>query len=351
MAVPQSAQTSTNAPDPIQFFFQQMANYIGVASIYTTTRARIPDLLVHGPRPVSELARETGFNEDALYRVMRLLGNMGVYEEVGLRHFRLTPLSEALRSDSNHPARPAALWSTNPFHLRAYAELEHSLRTGETCVEKITGGVPVFDYFSLPGNEELIQEFDGCMAAVSAIALPPVLEAYDFSGIGTLVDVAGNHGSVIGRILQRYPEMRGVVFDLPHVVMGAKKMLRDLGVAERCEIAAGDMFRSVPRGDSYIMKYIIHDWDDARCIRLLSNCVKSMNDPAKGRVILLESIVSTGSEPDFTKAIDIEMLALPGGKERTADEYADLFNRAGMRLERIVPVQGPLQVIEARVNR
>ena len=333
-------------PTPFEYLVQLSAGYMPASALYFTTKLGIPDLLAHGPQPVSELAGRTGTNEDALYRVLRMLASLGVYNEVGLRHFKLTPVSDQLRSDHPQSVRPLALWMGNPFHLRAYAEVMHSLRTGQTCVERVTGGLPVFEYFEK--DKEVATEFNDAMTNLSMVCIPPVLDAYDFSGIRTLVDVAGGHGTVAGLILQRYPEMRAIVYDLPHVISGAPARLAQLGVAERCSTATGDMFKAVPSGDAYIMKHIIHDWDDDRCVTILRNCMAAMTDRKQGRVILIEAVIEPGNARDFGKMIDYEMLVMPGGRERTAGEFEELFKRAGLRLERIVQTAGPLSVVEAR---
>lgn len=314
--------------------------------MYATTKLGIADMLAHGPRSVESLAEEAGVDENALYRTLRFLAMLGVYHEVGLRHFKLTPASEFLRSDHPQSVRSTVVWLANPFHLRTYAELLHSVRTGEPCVEQVTK-MPVFEYFGR--DVEVATEFNDAMTNISETALPPVLEAYDFSGIGTLVDVAGGHGTVCGRILQRYPEMRGIVYDLEVVTKGTPKRLRELGVAARCQVVAGDMFKSVPAGDSFVMKHIIHDWDEARCLTILKNCIAAMNDKKNGRIILIEAVVKGPNEPDFAKLMDIEMLAMPGGQERTEQEYEELFDKAGLEMN-IVPTQGPLWVIEGRVR-
>jgi len=167
-----------------------------------------------------------------------------------------------------------------------------------------------------------------------------------------LVDIAGGHGQVLTSILREYPAMRGVLFDLDHVVAGAASTVEAAGVRDRCEMVSGDFFKAVPTGgDAYIMKNILHDWDDDRAIAILKNIRIALDEGAGGRVILLESVIPPGNQPDFGKLLDIEMLLMPGGRERTAEEFESLFDRAGFDLTRIVPTESPLSVIEARVSR
>jgi hypothetical protein len=193
--------------------------------------------------------------------------------------------------------------------------------------------------------------FNDAMTAFSRSVAPAALDAYDFSGIRTLVDVAGGHGEILMSILRAHPEMRGVLYDVDHVIEGAKPRLTQAGLSDRCEAVAGDFFKSVPPGgDGYIMKHIIHDWDDDRATVILKNIRTALQGQSDGRVLLLEAVIQAGDKPDLAKFIDLEMLLMPGGRERTAEEFARLFARAGFKLTRVVPTSSPLCVIEARID-
>jgi hypothetical protein len=204
--------------------------------------------------------------------------------------------------------------------------------------------MPVFEY--LAAEPALSETFNNAMTGFSQSVVPAVLEAYDFGGIDVLVDVAGGHGAVLTAILQRYPRMQGVLFDREHVVAGAGGRIAGLRLGNRCRVEAGDFFQAVPQGDAFIMKHIIHDWDDERAVLILRN-IRTAMGTARGKVILLESVLEPGNTPDFGKIVDLEMLAMPGGRERTAEEFGALFARAGFTLTRIVPTQSPLSVVEA----
>ncbi len=323
---------------------QLSTGYIASTCVYLAVKLRIPDLLAAAPRPVNDLAGELGVNEDALYRVMRTLVSLGVFEENAPRTFANTLTSTILRSETPGSMYDMALWMSDPFHFQVYANALHSLRTGRPAVEQ-TVGVPVFEYF--PKHPEESEIFNNAMTMFSGMVIPAVLEVFDFSGIGTLVDVAGGHGRVLTSILQKYPTMRGVLFDLEHVLAGARAVIESLGLSDRCRTVSGDFFNAVPAGgDAYIMKHIIHDWDDERAATILKN-IRSAMTPG-GRLILLESVVAPGNQPDFAKLIDLEMLLMPGGRERTELEFRDLFARAGFELTRITPTKSPLSVIEGR---
>jgi hypothetical protein len=337
--------TATPGLSPPQRALHVGFGYVASAAMQVALKLEIPDRLAQGPRPVSDLARATGVQEDPLYRVLRTLASVGIFEEVSPRTFATNATADLLRTGST-TLRDILLFLTDPYHFRVYAELLHSVTTGQPAVEQVTGK-PVFEYFASDPDEGT--RFNNGMTSLSAAAIAAALKAYDFSGIDVLVDVAGGHGMVLSSILQAYPNMRGVLFDLEHVVAGAGPLIARAGVADRCQTVSGDFFTAVPSGgDAYIMKHIIHDWDDDRSLVILKNIHRELRHTSRGKVILLESVVQPGNVPDFAKLIDLEMLLFPGGRERTADEFSDLFARAGFELTRIVPTESPLSVIEAR---
>jgi hypothetical protein len=340
-----SSSSSQHASGPSLHaqIMQLGSGYMPTAGIYITAKLKIADLLASGPKPVSELARASKVNEGALYRVMRLTASVGVFREVAPHTFANTPLSETLRSDVPGSARDTVLFMADPLHLRVFAELLHSVETGETAFKKATGMEP-FEFFRQ--NAEENQAFNAAMTSISGHFVPPVIEAYDFGESGTLADIGGGHGILLAMILQKHRGLRGIVFDLPHVVAGAKPRIESLGLASRCEIVGGDFFEAVPPADSYIMKSIIHDWDEPRAIAILKNCAQAMRSP-NGKVILIELLIAPGNEPSFGKWIDMEMLAMAGGRERTETEYAELFAKAGLRLARVVHSPSPFCAIEA----
>src|SRR5687767_9355877 len=206
-----------------QHVFQIATGYMASTALWLATKFKIADLLKEGPKSAADLARANGANEDALYRVLRVLASLGVFTEVSPRTFGNNLPSQTLISGRPGSTYDMALWMADPFHLRVYAEAMHSMKTGGTAVEKATG-VPVFEYF--PKHPELSEVFNNAMTSFSALVIPAALDAYDFSGIETLVDIAGGHGHVLMSVLQRYPSMKGVLFDLPHVIEGAKPKIK-----------------------------------------------------------------------------------------------------------------------------
>jgi hypothetical protein len=248
-----------------------------------------------------------------------------------------------LRADHPHSLRPFMVFFPDPIHFRCYANLMHAVNTGEPTV-KATFGKDLFPY--LEENPEASAIFNAGMVSVTQTIIPATLEVFDFSETHTLADIGGGHGSVLAAILQKYPQMKGILFDIEHVVRGAGDYLRAAGVSDRCQVLSGDFFKSVPAGaDTYIMKNIIHDWDDEKSVTILKNIRKALGDQP-GKVLLLEWVLGAANEPGFGKWADIEMLALPGGRERTEEEYRELFAKSGFKMIRIVPTQSQ-SVIEA----
>jgi hypothetical protein len=330
-----------------QTVFELATAYMISAALHVAVRLRIPDHLAAGPATVETLASATGADADRLYRVLRALASVGIFEEQPSRRFASKPAADLLRSEPGS-LRDIALFMTNGLHFHVYAEMLHTVKTGQPAVERVTGK-PVFDLFAAETDDSRL--FNDAMTSMSAAVVPAVLDAYDFTDIGVLADVAGGHGHVLASILREYPGMRGILFDLEHVVAGAGGHLSRMGVADRCESIAGDFFTRVPAGaDAYLMKHIIHDWDDEQALAILGNIRTALAGRPTGRVLLIEAIVPPGPQPDLSKLIDLEMMLMPGGRERTEEQFAALFTHAGFELTRIVPTESPLSLIEARVR-
>jgi hypothetical protein len=330
---------------PGQRVVQMAAGFMHTAAIYTAAKLGIADLLAAGPRPVSELAGKTASNEDALYRVLRVLETGGVFAQTAPRTFALTPAAEALRSGVPGSMRDLVLWLGNRFHFHVWAELPYSVATGKPAVEQVYHK-PCFD--ALAEMPETNREFNQAMTGYSASVAPAVLQAYDFSGIGTLMDVAGGHGFMLSEILKRHPQMKGILFDLESVVEEARDRLSAL-LNGRCKTVAGSFFERIPaRADACYLQHIIHDWADEPALKILENCRRAIKGAADPRLVIVDSVMPEGPEPHMAKLIDLEMLLMPGGRERTETEWRDLLARAGFEITRIVPTGAPESVIEAR---
>lgn len=318
------------------------------AALHAVTRLDVPDLLARGPRTVSDLAAATGCSEDALFRVLRALTSVGVFAETESRRFALTATSEALRSDVPGSAKEMVLWLGNRFHFHVWAELSYSIKTGRPAVEHIYGK-PAFE--AMTDRPDVAQDFNAGMTCMSRQLAPAVLAAYDFSGIDTLMDVAGGHGFILCEILSSYPHMKGILFDMPSVVEDPRCAQCLLNVNHRCRALAGNFFEHIPGGaDAYYMQHIIHDWDDEPALKILGNCRQALQGQKQGKLLVVDCIIPPGSEPHFGKLLDLEMLLMPGGRERSEGEFRALFAKAGFEITRISPTRAAESVIEARLR-
>jgi SAM-dependent methyltransferase len=293
-------------------------------------------------QPVETLARLTGTHERSLYRLLRFTASYGIFREIDARKFDHTALSAALRSDAEGTFRPATLMFDSIF--AAWDGLDHSVRTGESGFAKVFGE-PLFDYIG--HHPDLAPLFDAGMTAFHGYETDAMLDAYDFSGINTLADIGGGNGTLLAAVLRRHPQLRGILFDLGHVVGRASSGMQASGLAERCSVIEGNFFESVPAGaDAYLMRHIIHDWTDEQSIKILSNCRKVI--PPQGRVLLVEFNVPGANQAALGKDADILMMAFPGGMERTEAEYKTLFEQSGFRLSKVTTTKSAVSVFEGR---
>lgn len=306
-------------------------------------RLGVADHMSATPMAIDEIAAKTGAHAPSLYRAMRLLASLGVFKEEPGKRFALTQAGEFLKSDVPGTMRYFAMMFGDEWTTRAYERFTDCLRTGQNGVT-MAYGKHVFEL--LAERPDQLQTFQAAMTSGSRMAGKAVGNAYDFSGIKRLADVGGGHGALLASILRRYPEMQGVLFDLPETVAGVPED-QFAGCDGRIAIEAGSFFERVPDGcDAYIMKHIVHDWSDEHCRTILRLMREKL--PKDGRVLLCEMVVTDDPGPTPAKLLDIEMLVMTvGGKERTEDEFRDLFASSGLRLNRIVPTERPICVIEA----
>jgi SAM-dependent methyltransferase len=312
-------------------------------SVYVIGKLGIPDLLQTGPKTAEELAAATNTDAPSLFRILRALVSVGVLKSAEGGRFAQTPLSETLVTDAPGSLRWFAISELGQEHYPAWGNLMHSVKTGEIAFDNFFG-VDVWKYFQQ--NPEDAAVFNNSMSNMTAAVNDALTSLYDFSQFGKIVDVGGGHGGLITAILQKNPEVKGVLFDAPQVIEGAQSKIAAAGLADRVETVAGDFFKSVPEGgDAYIMKWIIHDWDDEKSNAILRNCRKQMK--ANGKLILVDCVVPETDEPHFSKFIDLNMLVMTGGKERTQKEFAQLLADAGFKLVRVIHTDLPTSIIEA----
>jgi hypothetical protein len=336
-------ESSMNAVKTGQQLTQMITGYWTSRAIYVAAKLRIADHLRDGPRTAEELAAEAGVAAGPLYRLLRALAGVGVFTRDADGRFRLNPLAEPLREGGPESLRALAVM-VGEEQDRCWDDLLETVRTGEPVFERLYGR-PVFDYLS--EHPEQAQIFDSAMTGFSGRAMRAVLDAYDLSDVATLADVGGGLGTNLAAALGRYPALRGLLFDRPHVVERARPVLEAAGVAGRCAVAGGDFFEAVPRGaDAYLLGHILHDWDDAQAGRILDSLRRAM--PAGAKLLLVEHVLPEGEGASFGKLLDLHMMVVLGGRERTEAEYRRLLAAHGLRLTRVVPTAGDVSVVEGR---
>jgi hypothetical protein len=330
-------------PPPQQAVMQLLFGKQMTYCLSGVARLGVADHMSSSPMPVEDIAAKTGAHPPSLYRVMRLLASMGIFKEEPGKRFALTPAGALLKSDVPGTMRYFAMMFGDEWTTRAYEHFAGCLRTGQDGVSQAYG-MHVFDL--LAERPEQLAIFQAAMTSGSTLAGEAVTQAYDFSGIERIADVGGGHGALLASILRRNPDMQGVLFDRPEIVAGVPQD-RFAGCQDRIAIEAGSFFDRVPDGcDAYIMKHIIHDWSDEHCRTILALMRAKL--PKDGRVLVCEMVVSDEPGPTPAKMLDIEMLVMTvGGKERTPEEFSELFASCGLKLSRIVPTGRPICVIEA----
>jgi hypothetical protein len=332
--------TAREIPPPLQML-QLISGFWIARCIYVVAKLGIADLIKDEPKTADDLATATGTHGPSLFRVLRALASVGVITQDDRNRFGATPLSDTLR-DVPGSIRAFAMTELGEEHYPAWGELLHSVRTGGIAFDQVFGE-NCWEFFARnPDNAKI---FNDAMSGMTAQVNDALHAAYDFAGIKKLMDVGGGHGGLINSILEKNPGMTGILFDAPQVVAGAKATLAAATVADRCEVVGGDFFQSVPAGaDAIILKWIIHDWNDEQSVAILKNCHQAL--PDKGKLILVEAVVPATSEPHFSKFIDLNMMIMTGGRERTESQFRKLYEDSGFTLTRIVPTESPFSVIE-----
>jgi hypothetical protein len=312
------------------------------AGLYPAAKLGLADHLADGGRSALELAPVTGTHAPTLHRFMRTLAGFGLLTEGDGQRFRLTPLGEALKDGAPGSARSTLIAFGGPAFWRSWEEILYSLETGKPGFDK-AWGMPVFDY--LAQHPDDASHFSEAMVGFHGSEPQAVAEAYDFSGVQTVVDVGGATGNMLAALLSRHPSLRGVLYDLPHVVRDAPALLKARGVEGRVTIETGSFFERVPAGgDAYLLSHIIHDWSEAQCLTILKHCREAMGPD--GRLLIVETMLPEGDVPHQGKIQDLVMMVVPGGQERTEAEYAALFSKAGFQLRRVVPTSSVVSIVE-----
>lgn len=323
---------------------QMLTGYWVTQMIHVAAKLDLAGLIQAGPRTATELAEVTGTHPRSLYRLLRGLASLGIFAEAERGTFTMTPLADALRDGVPGSQRAMAIMSGGE-HYASWSELLYCVKTGKTGFEKIYKKLP-FDY--LAEHPEEAANFDAAMTSVHGSETPAMLAAYDFSSVNVLADLGGGNGSLITATLQKHPALRGILYDLPHVIERSRRNIAAAGLSERCQCVPGSFFEKVPdAADAYLLRHIIHDWDDAESLTILNNVRRAIGERPDTRLLILETVIPPGNNPMFGKLLDLNMLVIPGGLERTEEEYKALFAASGFHLSRIIPTTTEISIIEA----
>jgi hypothetical protein len=313
--------------------------------LYVAAKLCLADHLASGTKRVDELATATKTHAPSLGRFMRTLAHLGLVTEHGTQ-FTLTPLGDALKTGAPGGARSATLTLASPWITGGWERLMESVQTGRPGLEQALG-MPIFDWLAQHPDEASL--FSETMVSFHGAEPAAVAAAYDFANITTIVDVGGATGNLLAAILDKYQRSRGILYDLPHVVRDAPKLIQGRGLADRVTVMPGSFFERVPEGgDAYLLSHIIHDWGEEQCLTILGHCRRVMTPTA--RVLIIEMVLPAGNVPHPGKMLDMMMLVGPGGQERTEPEYGTLLNKAGLRLTRVVPTDSAVSVVEAMIK-
>jgi hypothetical protein len=324
----------------VEVILAQMTSRLAFAAV----SLKLPDLLAEGAKSAEELASATGTHAPALYRMMRTLSSMGFFSENAQHRFSLRPLGAVLKSGT--PSHAMALILGGEFVTRSMDHFLYSLQTGKPAFNQAFGK-PAFDWLAEhPSSSSL---FNQTMVGFHGMEPPAIAAAYDFSVFGTIADVGGSTGNLLTTILAQHAGPRGILFDMPHVVHEAPALIAGRGLTDRVRIEAGSFFEGVPAGaDAYVLSHVIHDWNHEQCMTILGNCKRVMNPG--GKVLMVEMVLPEGDAPHPGKMLDMVMLAVPGGEERTASQYGKLLDDAGFKMTRVVPTASLVSIVEAEAR-
>lgn len=328
---------------PNVVLWEMVHNFWLAAGISVAAELGIADLLKEGPLSVEELAKRTGTHEGSLYRVLRMLSSHGIFRELREKRFASTRLATPLEEDQ---IRYLLMLHLTPRHFHMFGELLTSVKTGKNVHGKLKGS-ELFEHIGL--DEQRNTRFNMAMSNASKMQASILLSAYTFNRYRKIIDIGGGQGLLLAAILHHSPQSKGSIFDLPHALTRVAEVIEGYSLGDRMEVIEGDFFNEVPPGgDLYIMKSVLHDWDDDDAAKILGNVRKAMDSAS--RLLIIESIIHTGNKPSFGKMTDILMMVSAGGKERTRAEFTDLLDRTGFRIRKIYSTISPHSLIEAEIH-
>ncbi len=341
-------QTLTHRMVPPEVDLLEIASgFMSTHTVHAVARLGIADALAAGPRPAGEVAGELGTSADATYRLLRAAATCRLVREDDDGRFTLTPLGATLRSDRTDSMRPVVLMLADPAYQAVWGRLAESVTTGAPSAEAALG-MPMWEY--VDRDPQFAATFNDAMTRLAALDWPTVAAVHDFTPFSTIVDVGGGYGQLLARMLGAAPAAKGVLLERESVIAGAEAHLREAGVLARCRLEPGSFFETVPDdGDLYVLRRVVHDFDDDEATAILRTVRRHMPDDAT--LLLMESVVPPGNVPHFAKSLDLDMLAFVGGRERTEREFDTLLDRSGFRMTRVVPTISTISLVEARPGR
>lgn len=309
----------------------------------TAAQLCLADHLAGQPQTAQQLAAITGTHAPALYRVLRTLASNGIFSEDESHRFSLTPLAEPLRSNVPGSVRTSILSITGNLFVLPWSKLLYSVQTGQPSFDHHFG-VPFFDYLTTHPEEAAM--FSDMLMGINSGDAPAIAAAYDFSSYSHIADIGGATGHILTAVLASHPGPQGTLFDLPHNQAGARELIQSRGMADRVTFCPGSFFETIPGGcDLYMLSHVIHDWSEEQCLTILANCHRTMS--AGSRLLIVEMVLPEGNAFHPGKALDITMLTLTGGQERSEPEYRALLEKASFRLTRVIPTNSPVSIVEA----
>lgn len=323
-------------PPPVQML-NMITGFWRSCCIYNAAKLNIADLLADGPKSAEQVAKSTGSNAPALYRLLRALASIGIFEENEKGEFGNTPLSKTLMSDVPGSMKAMAQAQLGD-HYKAWGDLKYSLKTGGTAFDHAEG-MTIWEYYEKHPDDGL--NFMKAMTGLTGAIIAGVVPAYDFSQFKTIVDIGGGNGAFLIAVLDAAPQARGIVFDQEYVVKETQKELIMKNYAARCNVEAGSFFDHVPAdADAYLMKLVLHDWNDMQAMTILTSCSNAMRKDSK--LLIVEALIPEGNTLHPGKLMDINMMTITGGKERTEKEFCELFSYAGLKLSKVIHTHSPM---------
>jgi SAM-dependent methyltransferase len=339
-----SDEQTTSTRTPTEQMLQMITSYWLSQALGAAARLGIPDQIAREPKTSEQIAAAVGVNTDAAHRLLRALASVGVFRQLEGGRFGLTALGETLRENTLGSVRDFAIAETDGAHWQPWGKFVNAVKSGQP-VSKAALGMELWEWYG--EHPEDARSFSSAMGNLAQMVAIELVDLVDFSNVQRVIDVGGAHGVLLAAILHAHPSLSGILFDLPHVIAAARPVIEAEGLIDRCELISGDFFKEIPAGaDVHLLKQIIHDWDDQRAIQILSNCRRALRP--NGRVLLVEMVIPADNGPEWVQFIDLNMLTLLGGRERSEAEFAALFQKAGFRPPRFLPTPTAFVVIEAR---